>query len=254
MGDAVIMFQILTQNKQIFRMQLGILQQELSQLISFDIMQRHKPSINRQPLYFVFKNELGQIFKTKLIHFAIFEIDQFRNIRLPKILVWQYRMPYNLTQYGGSLKYIVFQFSQFFPQITQVLKSVLWVFMKELDYDLTHIITYNKVLKKIRNLVHIRIRRRLMQILIRNVLRYFESWSTTNQQLKDDSTNAVDITQLCDLLRLFALFDEQKFLNFISVFFNFTILFHYNCGQFICNFNLLGRNVIFISCPRVINA
>ena len=63
--------------------------------------------------------------------------------------------------------------------------------MQKLHYDLAHVVTYYKVFKEIRNLIHIRIRRRIMQFIIINKLGNFLSWSSAYQKFENYCANTV---------------------------------------------------------------
>lgn len=70
---------------------------------------------------------------------------------------------------------------------------MLWLFVEQFDDDLAHVVTDYKVLKEIRNFIHIRIRRRLMQILVANKLGDFLSWGPSYQKFENNCANTINI-------------------------------------------------------------
>ena len=137
-------------------------------------------------------------------------------------------MANNLPQNCWGLQDIFFQSRKLFSQDCQVLKSMLRVFMQKLYYDLAHVVTYYKVFEKIRDLVHIRIRRRIMQFVVINKLGNFLSRSSANQKFKNNCSNAINVAQFCNFLRLFVPFNQKIFLNFVSFIVNFAIFLRNN--------------------------
>ena len=56
---------------------------------------------------------------------------------------------------------------------------MLWIFVQQLNNDLAHVVTYYKVLEKVRNLINIRVRRCFVQLVVSYELRNFLSGSSS---------------------------------------------------------------------------
>ena len=105
---------------------------------------------------------------------------------------------------------------------------MLRIFVQKFNYDLAHVVTDYKVFEEIRNFIHIRIRRRIMQFVVINKLRNFLSWSSAYQKFENYCANTVDVAQFCDFLRFFMLFNQEIFLNFVSFIVDFAIFLRDN--------------------------
>lgn len=91
-----------------------------------------------------------------------------------------------------------------------------------------------------------------MKTLVWNVLSYRLLRSPSDQKLEDDCSNRIDIANFWNPSLFLELFLEQKFLDFIGVLFDLSVLVRKNFSQLSSYGQLFWSNKVDVSSPYII--
>ena len=118
--------------------------------------------------------------------------------------------------------------------------------MQQLDNYLAHVIWNDEVLEEEGDLIHITTRRRVLQIIIGNVLRDELSGCSAQEKLEHDGSYRIDVAQLGYSINCLILFHQDKFLDVVALQVDLAILLEGYLCQLIKYFDLLRWDVVFV--------
>lgn len=196
MVDAGVVLQVLGEDEQVLGVQALVLQGQLDDLVCLYVVQGHVPAVDRKGLDPVLEDELGEVLQAELIHLRVLEVDLLGDLALAEVFVRQDWVPDDLPEHDGSLDDVLLELCELFLDLEEVLVAMLGILVEQLDYDLAHVVREDLVLEEVRDLVDIRVRRDLMQIVLRDIPGYQLRRRPSKQQFEHDRPNRVDIAQL----------------------------------------------------------